>query len=45
MRAGTPVILTDVAGNRDTVEHGVSGLLVPVDDPVALAAAIVDSAR
>jgi glycosyltransferase involved in cell wall biosynthesis len=42
MRAGTPVILTDVAGNRDTIEHGVSGLLVPVDDHVRLALAIIE---
>jgi glycosyltransferase involved in cell wall biosynthesis len=41
MRAGTPVVLTDVAGNRDTVEDGVTGKLVPVDDPDALARAIV----
>lgn len=27
MRAGTPVVLTDVAGNRDVIEHGTSGLL------------------
>jgi glycosyltransferase involved in cell wall biosynthesis len=40
MRAGTPVVLSDVAGNRDTVEHGVTGLLVPVDDPGRLALAI-----
>jgi glycosyltransferase involved in cell wall biosynthesis len=29
MRAGTPVVLTDVVGNRDVVEHGISGFLVP----------------
>lgn len=27
MRAGVPVVLTDVAGNRDVIESGVSGLL------------------
>jgi glycosyltransferase involved in cell wall biosynthesis len=42
MRAGTPVVLTDVAGNRDTVEDGVTGLLVRVDDPSELASAIVE---
>jgi glycosyltransferase involved in cell wall biosynthesis len=42
MSAGTPVVLTDVVGNRDTIEHGVSGLLVPPGDPPALAAAIVE---
>jgi glycosyltransferase involved in cell wall biosynthesis len=40
MRAGTPIVLTDVTGSRDTVEHGVSGLVVPPDDPAALAAAV-----
>ncbi len=39
MRAGTPVVLTDVVGNRDTVVDGESGLIVPPDDPEALAAA------
>lgn len=40
MRAGTPVVLTDVVGNRDTVVNGESGLLVAPDDPVALADAV-----
>jgi glycosyltransferase involved in cell wall biosynthesis len=42
MRAGTPVVLSDVVGNRDVVEHRVSGLLVPAADPDALAAAVVE---
>jgi glycosyltransferase involved in cell wall biosynthesis len=41
MRAGTPVVLTDVVGSRDTVEDGQSGLLVPADDPTALAGAVM----
>ena len=41
MRAGVPVILTDVVGNRDVVEHGVSGLLVPFGDTDAMAAGVV----
>lgn len=41
MRAGTPVVLTDAAGNRDTVEPGVTGLLVAVDDPLELGRAMV----
>jgi glycosyltransferase involved in cell wall biosynthesis len=41
MRAGVPVVLTDVVGNRDTVEHERTGLLVPVDDATALRAAIL----
>ena len=40
MRAGTPVVLTAVVGSRDTVEDGVSGLIVPPGDPRALADAI-----
>jgi glycosyltransferase involved in cell wall biosynthesis len=41
MRAGVPVILTDVVGNRDAVEHERTGLLVPADDTTALRAAIL----
>jgi glycosyltransferase involved in cell wall biosynthesis len=41
MAAGRAVIATRVGGNTEVVEHGVSGLLVPPDDPQALAAAIV----
>jgi glycosyltransferase involved in cell wall biosynthesis len=40
MRAGVPVVLTDVVGNRDTVVAGETGLLVPPDSPAALADAI-----
>jgi glycosyltransferase involved in cell wall biosynthesis len=29
MRAGTPVVLSDVVGNRDVAEDGKSGILVP----------------
>ena len=45
MRAGTAVVLTDVVGNRDTVEHDVSGLLARPGDPAALAGTIVDLLR
>ena len=41
MRALTPVILTDVPGNTGTIEDGVSGLLVPADDPLELARAML----
>lgn len=37
---GTPVITTDVGGLAEVVEHGRSGLVVPPDDPTALAGAI-----
>ena len=40
MRVGTPVVVTDVIGSRDTVENGRSGLVVPRDDPDALADAV-----
>jgi glycosyltransferase involved in cell wall biosynthesis len=35
-----PVIATDIRGCRQVVSHGQSGLLVPLHDPVRLAAAI-----
>ena len=34
------VIATDIPGNRDLVRDGVNGLLVPIRDPLRLAAAI-----
>lgn len=40
MRAGTPVVLTDVVGNRDVVEPGVSGLVAPFGDVAALSGAV-----
>jgi glycosyltransferase involved in cell wall biosynthesis len=40
MRAGVPVVLSDVVGNRDVVEDGVSGLIVAVDSPAGFAAAV-----
>ncbi len=35
-----PAIVTDRGGAQESVEHGVTGLVVPADDPAALAAAI-----
>ena len=37
---GLPIIATDIRGCRQVVDAGTSGLLVPVGDPAALAAAI-----
>jgi glycosyltransferase involved in cell wall biosynthesis len=37
---GVPVVATDIRGCRQVVDDGATGLLVPVGDPVALAAAI-----
>lgn len=41
MRAGTPVIVTDVCGNRDSVADGASGLIVPPNRPDVLSAAML----
>ena len=38
--SGLAVIATDIRGCRQVVEHGVTGLLVPVRDPQALAGAV-----
>jgi phosphatidyl-myo-inositol alpha-mannosyltransferase len=40
MAAGVPVVASDIAGYREVVRDGVDGLLVPPNDPIALAAAI-----
>jgi lipopolysaccharide/colanic/teichoic acid biosynthesis glycosyltransferase/glycosyltransferase involved in cell wall biosynthesis len=40
MASGKPVIATDIRGSREEVVPGQTGLLVPVKDPGALAAAI-----
>ncbi|HVY08708.1 MAG TPA: glycosyltransferase [Mycobacteriales bacterium] len=41
MRAGVPVILTDVVGSRDVVEDGATGILVQPGDSTAAANAAV----
>jgi hypothetical protein len=40
MAAGIPVVATDVGGVADIVRDGDTGLLVPPEDPAALAAAV-----
>jgi glycosyltransferase involved in cell wall biosynthesis len=41
MAASLPVVATNVGGNAEAVENGVSGFVVPSDDPQALAEAIM----
>ena len=41
MAAGAPVVSTEVGGVADVVQHGVTGLLAPMDDDVALARHVV----
>jgi glycosyltransferase involved in cell wall biosynthesis len=45
MAAGLPMIATDVGGNREALEDGVSGIIVPAQDPRRLAAAILRLAK
>jgi glycosyltransferase involved in cell wall biosynthesis len=40
--AGLPVVATDGPGTRETIQPGVTGLIVPVNDPTALAQAMAD---
>jgi glycosyltransferase involved in cell wall biosynthesis len=40
MAAGRPVVATPVGGVTDAVTHGVTGILVPVDDPAPLVDAV-----
>ncbi|MDQ6837221.1 MAG: glycosyltransferase [Actinomycetota bacterium] len=42
MRAGVPVVLSDVIGNRDVIEPGRSGMLCPFGDIDGMARAIVE---
>lgn len=42
MAAGLPVIATDVGGNPESVLHGETGLLVPKENPEAMAKAMVE---
>jgi glycosyltransferase involved in cell wall biosynthesis len=39
--SGLPIIATDIRGCRQVVDHGRNGLLIPVRNPKAMAAAII----
>jgi sugar transferase (PEP-CTERM/EpsH1 system associated) len=41
MAAGLPIVATDVGGNREVVDNGNTGTLVPPSDPDAMAKAIL----
>jgi glycosyltransferase involved in cell wall biosynthesis len=41
MATALPVVATDRGGNREVVQHGVTGLLVPAGDPGALFTALL----
>lgn len=45
MAMGKPVVASDVAGNRELVEHGNNGLLVRTRDPGAFADAVLTCLR
>jgi glycosyltransferase involved in cell wall biosynthesis len=42
MLVGTPVVASASGGHVEIVEHGLTGLLAPVDDPCSLAAAATE---
>ena len=41
MAAGVPVIATDVGGNPEIIQNARTGLLVPPEDPEAIAEAVM----
>jgi len=45
MAAGKPIVTTDIIGNREVVDDGVTGLLAPPTDVEALATALLELMR
>jgi glycosyltransferase involved in cell wall biosynthesis len=45
MSLGKPVVVTDVGGNKELVEHGKNGFLVPAQNPQALADSVIEYLR
>ena len=41
MALGKPVVVTDIGGNREIVDHGKTGLVIPPKDPQAFSKAIL----
>jgi glycosyltransferase involved in cell wall biosynthesis len=41
MAASLPVVATDVGGNAEAIKDGVTGFVVPTEDPAALSSAII----
>ncbi len=42
MAAGIPIIATDIPGNRELLQHGISAWFVPSEDPNALANGVIE---
>jgi glycosyltransferase involved in cell wall biosynthesis len=41
MSLGTPALISNIPGNREMIEDGVSGYVVPKADPQAMATALL----
>lgn len=41
LRAGLPIVATDVGGNRELVDHGANGFLVPPNNPDSVAEVLI----